>query len=60
MDSLREILEGSIEVARDAGLWQRFTLAEKENLIRYFRHEFADLSLLVEERGPANQGADIG
>lgn len=60
MESLKDIIEESIEVAKDADLWQRFTLADKENLVRYFRHEFATLPALAEEKGPAIKGRTSG
>jgi hypothetical protein len=36
MENLKNILRDAIAVAKETGLWQKFTLKEKESIVRYF------------------------
>jgi hypothetical protein len=36
MENLRDILRDAIAVAKQSGIWQKFTLREKEDVVKYF------------------------
>jgi len=38
MENLRDILRDALAAAKESGLWQRFGLKEKKELVRYFFH----------------------
>lgn len=59
LEKLREIMKDSIAVAKETGLWQRFTLREKEALVRYFYRQFGALRELVELKKTGMPGAGV-
>lgn len=48
MEGIKDILREAIGLAKKTGLWQMFSLKEKEDMVRYFylRYKNAELSNL--------------